>query len=136
MNRNYIGLIRKDPNSDYGVSFPDFPGVITAGTDLDDARRMAEEALALHVEGLVEDGDPLPAPSTLESVMADRENGGAVAILVPFAAKTQTSMSLTVALPESVLRDIDRYAGRHGMSRSAFVLKASLQALESEAERG
>lgn len=36
--RNYIGLIHKDAESDYGVSFPDFSGVVTAGADLDDAR--------------------------------------------------------------------------------------------------
>ncbi len=30
--RQYIGLIHKETDSDYGVSFPDFPGVITAGT--------------------------------------------------------------------------------------------------------
>ncbi len=36
--RNYIGLIHKDADSDYGASFPDFPGLVTAGTDLDDAR--------------------------------------------------------------------------------------------------
>jgi predicted RNase H-like HicB family nuclease len=27
--RNYIALIHKDADSDYGVSFPDFPGVVT-----------------------------------------------------------------------------------------------------------
>ena len=53
--RNYIGLLRKEGDSDYGVSFPDFPGIATAGTSLDDARAMAEEALALHIEGLLED---------------------------------------------------------------------------------
>ena len=58
--RNYIGLIHKDADSHFGVSFPDFPGVITAGTTLDDARAMAEEALALHIEGLVEDGEAIP----------------------------------------------------------------------------
>lgn len=58
--RNYIGLIHKDADSHFGVSFPDFPGIVTAGTTLDDARAMAEEALALHVEGLVEDGVAIP----------------------------------------------------------------------------
>ena len=38
----YIALIHKEPGSDYGVSFPDFPGCITAGTTVDEARRMAE----------------------------------------------------------------------------------------------
>ncbi|UHS57775.1 type II toxin-antitoxin system HicB family antitoxin [Agrobacterium vaccinii] len=63
--REYIGLIYKDADSDYGVSFPDFPGLVTAGIDLDDARRMAEEALALHVEGMLEDGQAIPEPSRL-----------------------------------------------------------------------
>jgi predicted RNase H-like HicB family nuclease len=69
---SYIGLIHKDANSDFGVSFPDFPGAITAGTTLDDARAMAEEALALHVEGMVEDGLPIPDPSRLEEILEDR----------------------------------------------------------------
>jgi predicted RNase H-like HicB family nuclease len=64
------------------VSFPDFPGVVTAGRTLDDAQAMAEEALALHIEGLVEDGEAIPAASSLEAIMADPENGDGVAILV------------------------------------------------------
>jgi predicted RNase H-like HicB family nuclease len=36
--RYYIGLIHKEADSDYGVSFPDFPGVATAGKSLDDAQ--------------------------------------------------------------------------------------------------
>ena len=79
---NYIGLIHKDADSDFGVSFPDFPGVVTAGTTLDDARTMAEEALALHIEGLVEDGEAIPEPSALEEVMSDPDNRSGVAILV------------------------------------------------------
>jgi predicted RNase H-like HicB family nuclease len=61
--RYYIALIHKDADSDYGVSFPDLPGVITAVTDLDDARAMAAEALALHLEGMAADGEAVPEPS-------------------------------------------------------------------------
>lgn len=46
---HYIALIHKDANSDYGVSFPDFPGCISAGSTLEEARRMGAEALALHI---------------------------------------------------------------------------------------
>jgi predicted RNase H-like HicB family nuclease len=81
--RNYIGLIHKDADSHFGVSFPDFPGAITAGTTLDEARAMAEEALALHLEGLAEDGEAVPEPSALEEVMSDPDNRSGVAILVP-----------------------------------------------------
>jgi predicted RNase H-like HicB family nuclease len=78
----YIALIHKDAGSDYGVSFPDIPGVVTAGKSLDDARAMAEEALALHIEGLVEDGEAIPEPSSLEAIMADPENREGAAIFV------------------------------------------------------
>src|SRR5216684_3286657 len=101
--RQYIGLIHKDPDSDYGVSFPDFPGVATAGSTLDEARSMAEEALAFHIEGLVEDGEALPEPSTLDAIMADPANRDGVAILV--AAKTQEpkAVRVNVTFPEDVL---------------------------------
>ena len=80
--RQYTALIHKDAGSDYGVSFPDLPGCVTAGVDLDDARGMAEEALALHLAGMAEDDEPIREPSSLEAVMADWENRDAVAILV------------------------------------------------------
>lgn len=78
----YVALIHKEPDSDYGVSFPDIPGAMTAGTTLAEARAMAEEALALHIQGMVEDGDPIPEPSTLETVMADRSNRNSTPIIV------------------------------------------------------
>ena len=57
---NYIGLIHKDAGSDYGVSFPDLPGVVAVGKDLDEARAMAEEALAFHIDGMVADRGRYP----------------------------------------------------------------------------
>jgi predicted RNase H-like HicB family nuclease len=60
-----------------------FPGCATAGADLDAVP--AEEALAFHVEGLTEEGEPLPEPSTLEAVMSELANRDGVAILVPLA---------------------------------------------------
>ena len=80
--RQYIALIHKDADSDYGVSFPDFPGVITAGRTLDEARALAEEALIFHIEGLIEDEEAIPEPSSLEAVMKNRRNRDGVAILV------------------------------------------------------
>ena len=68
--RRFIALIHKDAGSEFGVSFPDLPGCVTAGATLDEARDMAAEALALHLEGMVEDGEAIPEPSSLEAVMA------------------------------------------------------------------
>jgi predicted RNase H-like HicB family nuclease len=61
--RQYIALIHKDPDSDYGISFPDLPGVISAGKTLNEAREMGAEALALRLEGMAADGDTTPEPS-------------------------------------------------------------------------
>ena len=80
--RQYIVLIRKGADSDYGVSFPDLPGVISAGKTLDEARDLAAEALAFHLEGLAADGDAAPQPSSLEKIMTDAQNKDGVAVLV------------------------------------------------------
>ena len=78
---NYLALLRRETDSDYGVDFPDFPGSVTAGSTLEEAHIMAEEALAFHIEGTVEDRDPIPAPSTLDQIMADEHNRDAVPFL-------------------------------------------------------
>jgi len=122
---SYIGLIHKDANSDFGVSFPDFSGVITAGVTLDDARAMAEEALALHVEGMVADGEAIPEPSTLEEVMSDPDNRSGVAILVSVKTEQPKAIRVNVTLPEDVLAQIDRDAEAHGFTRSGLLAQAA-----------
>jgi predicted RNase H-like HicB family nuclease len=129
--RHYIALIHKDAESDYGVSFPDLPGCVTAGTSLDDARAMAAEALALHLEGLIEDGEPAPEPSSLEAVMADRESRDAVAILVPAPEGPARVIRVNITVPEPDLKQIDQFAEEHGFTRSGFLLKAAKREMET-----
>jgi predicted RNase H-like HicB family nuclease len=45
------------------VSFPNVPGCYTCGRNDEEAVRMAEEALGLHLAGMEEDGTPIPEPS-------------------------------------------------------------------------
>jgi predicted RNase H-like HicB family nuclease len=75
----YVALIHKDHDSDYGVSFPDLPGCVTAGSTLDEAIAMAEEALALHIEGMLEDGEDVPTPTPTEQV--DRDDAVLVTVV-------------------------------------------------------
>lgn len=128
----YIGLIHKQADSDFGVSFPDFPGVATAGKTLDDARAMAEEALAFHIEGLVADGEAIPEASRLEGVMAQSENRDGVAILVAVKTDARKVVRVNVTLPEDVLEQIDRYAEAHGLSRSGFLTQAAKRVMNEE----
>jgi predicted RNase H-like HicB family nuclease len=122
----YIALIHKDDDSDYGVSFPDFPGCVTAGSTLDEARMMAAEALAFHIEGMKEDGEPIPEPSDLAVVMRERENQNAVAFLVDADVRPSKTVRVNITLPEDVLKEIDAFAEREGYTRSGLIVKAAL----------
>ncbi len=126
--RQHIALIHKDADSDYGVSFPDFPGCISAGQTLDDARNLAAEALAFHVAGMIEDGEAIPEPSTLESVMADQENRDGVAILVPLETQSKT-VRVNISVPSEVLDLIDKHAEANGFTRSGFIVSAARLAM-------
>ncbi|MBR1087568.1 type II toxin-antitoxin system HicB family antitoxin [Bradyrhizobium manausense] len=123
--RHYIALIHKDADSDFGVSFPDLPGVVTAGTTLDEARDMAEEALALHLEGMAEDGGAIPEPSSLEEIMSDPQNRSGVAILVSVKNQQPKIVRVNVTLPGDVLEQIDKYAEAHGYTRSGLLAQAA-----------
>jgi len=127
--QHYIALIHKDADSDYGVSFPDLPGVITAGSNLDEARKLAAEALAFHLEGLAEDGEAAPEPSTLEEIMRVRENMDGVAVLIAAPANEVKSIRINVTMPADVLDQIDRYAEREGFTRSGFLAQAAKKAM-------
>lgn len=129
----YIALLHKDADSDYGVSFPDFPGCITAGSDLDEARAMAAEALALHIAGMIEDGEAIPEPSSLEAIMAERENRDAVAFLVPAPQRATKVVRVNITVPEDALQEIDSYAERHGFTRSGFIVRAAKEAISRTA---
>jgi predicted RNase H-like HicB family nuclease len=65
-------LVKDAPDSvTLGVVFPELPGCISAGDDLDDAVRMAHEALALHLEGMIADGEALPGAVGLDAPLPD-----------------------------------------------------------------
>jgi len=129
---NYIAIVHKDPKSDFGVSFPDFPGCITAGKNIDEAKDMAQESLTLHIQGMLEDGEQLPDPSKLEEIMADPDFADAAAYFVvdvPDAKPRTVRVNITV--PEMTLKQIDAAAKKRGMSRSSFLVHAAQNATQS-----
>ncbi|MGQ0684611.1 type II toxin-antitoxin system HicB family antitoxin [Bradyrhizobium sp.] len=127
--RQYIALIHKEADSDYGVSFPDLPGAISAGKTLDEAREMAAEALALHLEGLAADGEAAPEPNSLEKIMSDAQNRDAVAVLIAAPVAEVKSVRINVTMPADVLDQIDRYAEQQGFTRSGFLAQAAKKAM-------
>jgi predicted RNase H-like HicB family nuclease len=125
--RHYIALIHKDTDSDYGVSFPDFPGCVTAGSTLQEALTMAREALAGHMAILAEDGEAIPAPSDMDRIMARREHRDGVAVLVPAPPRDEKIVRVNVTFPEGLLKRIDAVAE----NRSKFLAGAAEQALRN-----
>ena len=129
---NYIAIVHKEAKSDFGVSFPDFPGCITAGKNIDEAKDMAQDALKLHIQGMLEDEQPLPAPSKLEDIMADPDYADATAYLVVSVPDTRPrTVRINITMPEMTLKQIDAAAKRRGMSRSSFLVHAARNALET-----
>ena len=71
----YVSFIHRD-EAGYGVSFPDFPGCVSVGDTVDDAVRDGSEALAFHVEGLVDDGKAILSPRSTRPTRNSRTGGG------------------------------------------------------------
>ena len=71
---HYVAIIEDNgPDEAVGMWFPDLPGCISGGDDVDEALENAPEAIALYAQELIEDGHELPPPRTLADVKADPE---------------------------------------------------------------
>lgn len=130
---NYIALIYKDENSDYGVMFPDFPGCVTAASTLDEAKSEAKEALSGHIEVMKEDNELLPVPTSLDDIMKEREYRDAVAFLVEIP--TSRVVRVNVTFTQEMLDLIDRRARQFHLTRSAFLAKAAEDLHEEKISR-
>jgi predicted RNase H-like HicB family nuclease len=124
----YTAFIHKDLDSDFGVSFPDVPGCIAVGTTMEEALQSAAEALAFHVDGMEQDGDPVPVPRTLEEILADpalaEDRVGAVLASVPLVRDLGSTTRINVSLDLGLLRAVDGEAKRRKQTRSAFIASA------------
>jgi predicted RNase H-like HicB family nuclease len=61
--KRYAVVIEKGPNN-LSAYVPDLPGCITTGKTVEEIERNMREAIALHLEGMMEDGEPIPEPTT------------------------------------------------------------------------
>jgi predicted RNase H-like HicB family nuclease len=64
--RHYPAIIEGDANTGYSVFFPDLPGCTSGGKTLQAAALNAEQALAGHVDLMLQAGEALPEPSILD----------------------------------------------------------------------
>jgi len=90
MERTHLAFIHKDPDSSFGVTFPDFLGCTSGGDTFDEACEMAREALALHLEGMAADGEDIPPPCSADAALASEDADYAIALIVVEALPERT----------------------------------------------
>lgn len=107
------------------VEFPDLPGCLTSATTAEEAVHMAKEALALHLFGLEEEGEAIPSPSALTSLINDPKVPSVILIDVwmpPFRDyMKERSVKKTLTIPKW-LDDV----ARENKVNYSYVLKEAL----------
>lgn len=130
VTRVYPALLVRDlvevADAELGVLFPDLPGCVTQGDTPQHAAEMALEALALHVESMVEDGEALPEPSP-PGIVPDwvdpAETTVVTHLLVPVDVPGR-SIRVNITMDENLLQRADRAASEQGMTRSGLLAEA------------
>jgi len=59
----YMVVIERGETS-WGAHVPDLPGCVAVGESREEVRRLIREAIEFHIDGLRQDGLPVPAPSS------------------------------------------------------------------------
>jgi predicted RNase H-like HicB family nuclease len=123
-----VAIIHKSVGT-YGVSFPDLPGCIAAGTTEQEALTNAAAAVAFHIEHMSDHGDVLPMPRALDQLRADPEfaadfDGHVAVALVPYTPPGKT-VRINITIDEHLLAAIDRAAKDSGSTRSGLLAEAA-----------
>ena len=133
---HYVALLEPADDGSFGVQFPDLPGCTSVGDDVDDAIRMATEALAGHVAVMRECGDDVPKPRTLFDICADPGGGADIEtmmpVLIPLLALPGRTKRINITIDEELLGRIDALT----RNRSGFFQEAARALLAGEQARG
>lgn len=129
----YLAFIHSEPDENgkttFGISFPDFPGCISVGDSIEDVIAMGSEALAFHIEGMIEDGESLPKPRSADEIIADPDldewRDDAQFAWVPVIMDEGSPRRVNISLDTGLLDAIDSEAKRRGMTRSALLASAA-----------
>ncbi|ABC22538.1 type II toxin-antitoxin system HicB family antitoxin [Rhodospirillum rubrum] len=126
MNYTYAVVIETDDLGGFSAFFPDLPGCVGAGDSVEACFQDALDALALHLAGMIEDGDSLPAPTPLSDVEVDPDIQVA-AILLASVPVTGRTMRVNITMDATLVAAIDGVTS----NRSAWLADAALRALRS-----
>ena len=123
-----IAIEPADDASAWGVVVPDLPGCFSAGDTLDEAIEQAREAIVLHLDGLLDDGEDIPPPRPMSKHQGRPEFVGwiwAVVEIDPAMLDNQVER-VNITLPRRVLPHLDRAARAAGEIRSGYIARLAL----------
>lgn len=122
-----VGLIHREGQA-FGISFPDLPGCISAGSTLDDVIHQGMEALDFHISAMIDDGEPLREFRTVDSLRdcGDFDEEFKTAELVTLLATEipGKAVKVTITMEEHLLQRLNTAAERQGYTRSGFIADA------------
>lgn len=124
---HYLAILERSQSGGYGVFFPDLPGCVTVGDTESEAWANAESVLNLHVAGMIEDGEMLPAPALPSTVKPDPDVDEVARLLIGVAVD-QPKVRVNVMLDANVLQAIDMVSD----NRSQFLTEAATAMLRLE----
>jgi len=121
-------IVYKNEKSAYGGLLPDFPGCWPVGETLDELLADVQDAVEAWMEG--EDPAIFPVPSSLDAVQGSPDAQGRVLLLadVDTAFLEDVTERVNITAPRYALAAIDKLAKARGLSRSAYMVRASLAA--------
>ena len=121
----YPAFLYGEPGA-YGVVFPDLPGCVSDGRSAQEAGERAAEALALHIEGMTEDKQPLPVPSAPDVAKPAwlTEFGEPAARLLVPVDRPGVRVRTNITIDQGLLARLDNAAGAEGMTRSGYIAQA------------
>lgn len=132
----YIAFLTAAPEGGYGVHFADLPGCVSFGDDLDEAVAHAGEALALHLEGMAEDGEEFPAARSLAEIAQGGDLPDAPFVYAAISAEPEGSERVNVYLPKSLIAQMEAFGKETGMdNRSTLLRMAARQFIVRERGR-
>jgi len=130
MLRNYTMLLHGvDEGGEIGISFPDFPGCISAGADMVEAMQNAKYALELHLECMVEDGDDIPLKSNQNEVkdwIKECEES-VYPSLIEIEVPESKVHRYNISMDQLIINKVDRWAKEHGKNRSQVLAEAAVE---------
>jgi len=133
----YLAIIEEDAEQGvFFVSFPDAPGCIASGATQDAALDDAVDALSEWVADEIADGRTAPIPRSYSDLLKSGEYGlekGGMVAWVPLLRETGKLARANISIDAGLLADIDEAAGRHGVTRSAFLAAAAREKIKAGA---